>query len=191
MAIKKQELMCIIQAVVDATLTGLEERGLLKPAITKVGGAKGKQTAYERTEALLLNYNQFKAMVEDREAEIATIRKHGVLASCGNVLSPTVRGITAKQAVDEGLVEAAIERASNSIYATVQAIALVERGLESLKGDPYYKILEMRYLEGKTQIEMAEYFGCTQQNISYNQTRLVKAMSIRMFPDKVVEECLA
>ena len=63
--------------------------------------------------------------------------------------------------------------------------------MDALKSDPYYKILEMRYFEGRTQEDIALEFGVTQVTISTNKSRLVKALAMRLFPDQVIGEMLA
>jgi RNA polymerase sigma factor (sigma-70 family) len=77
-----------------------------------------------------------------------------------------------------------------SVDATVQAIALINSSLDSLRSDPYYRILEMRYFEGRTQEDIATVFDVSQQTISKNQSRLVNALAIRIFPNQVIDEIM-
>lgn len=188
MELNKKELTEIIQTVVNATIKGLEDKGYIGG---KSEAAKPKQekTAYQKTEQLLYNYVGFKKIVDERKAEIEDIRKYGVPKRGDAVVKyggsvGTVQGIV----LDEERVEAAVRNVEASVQGTVQAIALIDKCMEALKTDPYYKILEMRYFEGRTQEDIALEFKCTQQAVSYNKSRLVKELSMRLFPDQVIEE---
>lgn len=190
MAIQKKTLIPIVESVVEATILALEGRGLLKATTEGIGKAKGKSSALEKTEALLDIYNDLKAYVVERERDIANIRKYGVPTTLEDVLEYAHTGRMPKIVQDDELVEAAVRRIEMQMVGVVQAISLVERGLDRVRNDQYYRILEMRYIEGKTQGEIAEEIGCTQQNVSYVLNRLTKLLAIRLFPDEVVAELM-
>ena len=186
MEITKKELTDIITNVVNATIKGLEEKGCLGG---KSASPKQEKTAYQKAEQLLYNYAGFRKIVSERMAEIEDIKKYGVPKRGGAVVqygggSGTVQGIV----LPEESVEQAIRRIEKSVEGTVQAIALVDKCMVALKNDPYYRILEMRYFEGRTQEDIALEFNCTQQTVSYNKNRLVKELSMRLFPDQVIDE---
>lgn len=198
MSFDKNELVEIVQTVVDATIKSLIDKGLLGNA-TKVESANSKKasaslekSAYQRTEQLLFNYNNFRKIIKQKEQEIEDIRKYGVcergsaVVQYGGNSGGTPRGIV----LDEERVEDAIRNVQRSMTSTVEAIALIDKNMSELQYDPYYKILEMRYFEGRTQEDIAVEFKCTQQNIAYHKSRLVKELSIKLFPDKVISEYL-
>ena len=90
--------------------------------------------------------------------------------------------------LEEESVEAAVRTVERSVQGTVQAIALIDKCMAALKDDPYYEILEMRYFEGRTQEDIALYFGCSQVTISNNKNRLVRELAMRLFPNQVIDE---
>lgn len=140
----------------------LKQLGIDSAAINRQK-AKHKKTAYQKTEQLLYNYNLFKKIVEEK-------RKRG---------KGTVQGVGSVHGTVDG-----------SVDTTVQAITLINDSLDSLRSDPYYKILEMRYFEGRTQEDIAAILGRSQQTISKNQSRLVHQLAIRIFPNQVVNEIM-
>jgi RNA polymerase sigma factor (sigma-70 family) len=183
--IEKQELVELISTVVKETITQL---GLVnanpKPEVKE-------KTAYQKTEQLLYNYNGFRRIVQERMDEIEEIKKYGVPKKGEAVKqygggSGTVSGIV----LPEESVESAVRRIQASIQDTVQAIDLIDKCMAQLRSDPYYKVLEMRYFEGRTQEDIAYEFGCSQVNISKNKSRLVRELSMRLFPNQVVGELL-
>ena len=140
----------------------LKQLGIDSAAVNRQK-AKHKKTAYQKTEQLLYNYNLFKKIVEEK-------RKRG---------KGTVQGVGSVHGTVDG-----------SVDTTVQAITLINDSLDSLRSDPYYRILEMRYFEGRTQEDIAAILGCSQQTISKNQSRLVHQLAIRIFPNQVVNEIM-
>ncbi len=175
----------IAQSVVDV----LEKRELISKKPDKSNNSV--LTAYKKTEQLLYNYNGFKNIVEERLQEIEDIKKYGVPQSCGTVgervqTSRTVQGIV----LEEESVENAVQKIHCAIQGTVQVIALIDKCMKALEKDPYYKVLEMRYFEGRTLEEIGVLFKCDSSTISRNRNRLVKELSLRLFPDDVINEMM-
>lgn len=189
--IDNKELTEIIQKTVNDTLTLLSEKNMLGNG-SNVGNPKpqSERTAYQQTEQLLYNLNGFKKIVKERMKEIEDIRKYGVPKKSKSITQFCGSGGSVNSSVqtEEESVEAAVQAIEASVQGTVQAISLIEKSMHALRYDPYYKILEMRYLEGRTQEDIALEFNCTQQNISYHRSRLVKELAMRLFPDKVMNE---
>lgn len=151
-----------------------------------------EKSAYSQTEALLFNYNNFRKIIRQKQQEIEDIRKYGVCERGSAVVQygGNSGGIPRGIVLDEERVEEAIRNVEKSMETTVQAIEMIDKNMAALKSDPYYKVLEMRYFEERTQEDIAVKFNCTQQNIAYHKRRLVKELSIKLFPDKVIGEYL-
>lgn len=193
MARAKSDLVELIESVVDARIKYLIDNGHLgNVTFNKNKNENENKTAYQRTEQLLFRYNDFKKLVRDKEREIEEIRRYGVcergsaVVMYGGNCGGRPRGIV----LDEERVADAVRNVQKSMESVVQAIKLIETNVQALCGDPYYKILEMRYFEGRTQEDIAVEFNCTQQNIAYHKRRLVNELAIKMFPDKVIDEYL-
>ena len=181
----KDEMLEFADIVANAVVKALNGS---TPTVEK----KHEKTAYQKTEQLLYNYIGFKRVVQERMQEIEDIRVHGVpqRSSTGGgervQSSRTVQGIV----LPEESVEAAVRTVEASVQGTVQAIALIDKCMSALSSDPYYKILEMRYFEGRTQEDIALEFGCSQFTISTNKTRLVRELSMRLFPNQTIDEMM-
>lgn len=194
MDFNREELTDIIKTVVEATVNTLVDRGLLGKASASASASSKVQmkekSAYSQTEALLFNYNNFRKIIQQKEREIEDIRKYGVCESGSAVIQygGNVGGKPRGIVLDEERVEDAIRIVQKSMETTVQALAMIDKNMAALKSDPYYRILEMRYFEERTQEDIAVEFNCTQQNIAYHKRRLVKELSIKLFPDKVIGE---
>jgi DNA-directed RNA polymerase specialized sigma subunit len=133
----------------------------------------------------------FKKIVEERMKEIETLRECGVPQKSASIVeysskSGTVHGL----ATVEESVEAAVRSVEESVRGTVEAIALIDKCMDAISTDPYYDILPMRYFEGRTQEDIAEWYGVSQVSISKNKGRLVKELSLRLFPDQAIAELM-
>ena len=184
MQIEKQEMIEFAELVAKAVVKALD--GKAPSANTKT-----EKTAYQKTEQLLYNYNGFKKIVAERMEEIEEIRTYGVPKKCGGVSEYVAKGGLPRGLVlEEESVEDAVRTVQRSVEGTVQVIALIDKCMAALKYDPYYKILEMRYFEGRTQEDIAAVFGCNQATIARNKSRLVKELAMRLFPDQVANEMM-
>ena len=187
----RQHMVELAELISTSVVNALKDSGLVgKPVKSREN--KKEMNAYQKTEALLFSYVNFNKIVEEKKQEIADLRKYGVpqksAMSGGERVqtSRTVQGIV----LPEDAVEDAVRTVQASVQGTVQAIAMIDKGMESLQYDPYYKILEMRYFEGRTQEDIAEELNCTQKTISINKNRLVKELAMRLFPDQAIKEMM-
>ena len=187
--IQTEELERIVNVAVTAAVTKmidvLEDKGILVKQ-----GKKKIQTAYQKTEALLFNYPAFKKIIAERMAEIDNIRKYGVPQKSASIVeyTPNTGGTVQGIVLPEDSVESAVRTVQASVEGTVQAVTLIDKSMAALRTDPYYKVLEMLYFEGRTQEDIALEFNCAQNTISYNKNRLVRELAMRIFPNQVIEE---
>lgn len=156
----------------------LKKQGLIKDS---------KQTAFQKTETLLYNYNNFKISVEDKYAQIRLIIDEG-LSRKSNSISSFSNQPNYEYKNDSEKAEDKIEMLQQSIINTQGYIDIIDSAIAKIKTDPYYEIITMKYLEDKTREEIAEYFEKDVTTISRNKNRLIKSLSITLFSDDVLQE---
>lgn len=183
-SLDERTLNQIIELVVNTTLQTLEDKKLL---------VKSDKTAYQKTEQLLYNYNGFKKIVLEKRKEIDDLRKYGVPKKDGSIVqySPHTGGTVQGIVLEEESVENAVQNVERSVQGTVQVIAMIDKAMRSLKNDPYYNVLEMRYFEGRTLEDIASDMKCGTMTVSRNKSRLVKELAMRLFPDQVIDEYMS
>ena len=191
--ISKQSMVELAEIVSKAVVNALKESGLVGGADKVVTSRpKSEKTAYQKTEQLLFNYNGFKRIVEERKQEIADLRKYGV--PCKSACAGGERVQTSRTNVGivlpEDAVEDAVRNVERSVQGTVQVIALIDKCMGTLKNDPYYSILPMRYFEGRTLEDIGVCLGYDHSTISRNKNRLVRELAMRLFPDEVAKEMM-
>ena len=200
MKVSRLEMTEFATIVANAVVEALQNKQLIggagncstavdKPKAEK--SAQTEKTAYQKTEQLLYNYNNFKRIIAERMLEIENLRKYGVPQRSTSIVEYSPRGsVQGDTVLPEETVEKAIQNVQASVEGTVQAVALIDKCMAAIKDDPYYKILEMRYIEGRTQEDIAEVFNCSQVTVSKNKSRLIKELSIRLFPNQVISEMM-
>lgn len=181
MQIEERDLENIIKEAVKATISELG-----------IGKQEQRQTknAYQKTEQLLYNYRNFQKVIKEKQEQIDELRKYGVPHKgsavhtyCGD---NTVHGLsTVEETVDN-----AVHTVQRSVQEIVGVLNMIDRAMKAIKSDPYYSILEMRYLDGMTQEDIAKQINCSKQNVSYHKSRLVKDLALRIFPNEVAKEML-
>lgn len=188
---EKEQMLELAELVATAVVTALEKKNIIGNGATNEP-KKSEKTAYQKTEQLLYNYRAFQKIVAERMAEIETLRKYGVPQRSTSIVeySSNGGGIVGGLVLPEDSVESAVRTVQASVEGTVQAIALIDKAMAALRSDPYYRILEMRYFEGRTQEDIALEFNCSQMNISKNKSRLVRELTMRIFPNQVIEELM-
>lgn len=190
----RQQMVELAEIVSKAVVHALKESGLVGKADNVVHvKPKAEKTAYQKTEQLLFNYNGFKRIVEERKQEVADLRKYGVpQKSAGAVGGTRVQSSRTNVGIvlPEDAVEDAVRSVEASVQGTVQVIALIDKCMGTLRNDPYYEILPMRYFDGRTLEDIGVYLGYDHSTISRNKSRLVKELAMRLFPDEVAKEMM-
>ena len=191
MQIDKNDMLELGNIVASAVVEALEKRNLIGNASASAN-PKTEKTAYQKTEQLLYNYTGFQKIKDERLQEIEELRVHGVPQKCGGVNEYVDKGgMPQGITLPEEATENAIRNVEASIAELVGVINMIDKCLYSLRNDPYYKIIELRYFEGRTQEDIALTLKCSQVTISNNKNRLVREMALRLFPNQVIKEYLA
>lgn len=159
--------------IVKIVLNELQHRGLIKD----------KDNTFKNVEVLLYNYNNFKESIEDRKSQINDLKKYG--------LPEKSKGITA--IVESSMytskneqIDNAIKSLEQNIYRTKVFIKHIDRVLNKFVKDPYYRIINLKYFEGKTIEEIAEFFEKDISTISRNKNRLVNELRMLLLPNDVI-----
>lgn len=188
MQIDKQCILEIAEAVSKSVVVALKEQGLVG---SPSANPKMEKTAYQKTEQLLHNYMRFKEIIAESVQEIEELRKYGVPQSCGAGGERVQNGNLPHGIVlPEESVESAVHTVQKRVQGIVQAIALIDKCMGTLKNDPYYNVLEWYYFERRTLEDIGLEYNCSAMNISKTRSRLVKELSLKLFPNQVVAEMM-
>ena len=177
----KEDLKVDIQNLIDVVQELLIE--LKKKGFTK----HNKQTAFQKTEQLLYNYMNFKQVIADKQRAIELIRQEGIQQRSKSIVNFTGNH-QLDMRNDFEKAEEQIEALENSIMITKRYIAVIDDALSKISNDKYYDLIRLRYFEGKTREEIAEYFDVDVATVSRNKNRLINILKIYLFSDEVICE---
>lgn len=165
-----------VQEIVKETLVVLKEQGLIKTS---------RYTPFQKTEQLLYNYNAFKQVIIDKQKYIDFIKEGGLQERSKDIL----RFSTIQQGMPQlTKEEEVIQSLENSIAITKKYIAIIDAELEKISSDPYFDLIRLRYFEGKSREEIAEYFEVDVSTVTRNKNRLINILKVPLFSDEVIAE---
>lgn len=164
------------QATAREVVSELKRQGLLKD---------NRHSPFQKTETLLYNYINFKAAINDKYEQIESIRCEGLPQKSKSITSfPGNASYEIKSESEKA--EEKIESIEGSIQTTRNFIKVIDAAIDMLKNDSYFDVIKMKYFEGKTREQIAEYFEVDVSTISRNKNRLVNMLQIRLFSDEVI-----
>ena len=181
---KKIRTKAVAKLIADTISNPVNE--LLKPKMLK----KSDMNTYQKTEQLLYNYNNFKEVVKDKQEMIEQIKQVGISkTSCSFLPMPQDTGFKYMPSEQEKN-DAAIAELESSIAVTSNFIKLIDNALKTIKGDPYYEVIEKCYFEGKKHYVVSKEWATpiNETTVGRNKNRLVKKLSIYLFSDDVIKE---
>ena len=71
---------------------------------------------------------------------------------------------------------------------TPKFVSMIDDALQSISDDPYYKIIELKYFDGWTHEQIAEYFDVQPAAISKQRTKLINRIRAGIFSDDFISE---
>lgn len=180
MDIDKRLKALIQEKTVDATFNELKKQRMLKST---------KQTAFQKTETLLYNYPKFKEALKSKYDEIEFIKQEGISKrSKSFVIWNSTNTYDSSNEYEK--TQLAIEKIEASIHDIENYIRKIDWALSSIQDDPYYKIIPMKYFEGKSHDAIASEVYCDPSTVKNNKNRLINSLQIRLFSDEFLEELL-
>lgn len=127
--------------------------------LRKAGMLKdNKKTPFQKTEALLYNYQDYKRVLNDKEKQI------------------------------EEMEDNEKEKTQKSIRITKGLIDNINKALDTIRSDKYFCIIEMKYFEKQSREEIALTLDKDVKTITRNKNRLVEKLKMILFSDESIEE---
>lgn len=166
------------QVTATRVIFELRRQGFLKDS---------RQTPFQKTETLLYNYKNFQAAIADKQRQIETIRQEGIPKKSTSITSFSGNA-TYEVKTDADKADDKIEAIEQSMQTTVSFIKVIDDALTALKDDPYFDIIRLKYFEGKSHEDIADYFSVNIRTISRNRNRLVNLLCIRLFSDEFIRQ---
>lgn len=149
---------------------------------------KNGMSYFRRVELLLINYNNLKNAIKQKEEDIEFIEKNGLPQRSGSIVIYQTGGgnISGQERYTQMIEQYKIEN-----IETERAINKIDNALSTIKKDKYYDIIVFKYLvneeERMTDEQIAEKFNKDQSTISRNKNRLINILKATLFPKSSTE----
>lgn len=186
--IAKEEIKVIeqtAQVAAERTVLEFKRNGLLKD---------NKQSAYQKTEILLYNYNNFQDAISEKRKQIKEVKAFGTKGKSKSITFYSTANSFSSVKDEEERVEEKIAQLEKSILITKNLISVIDSALNKLKGDKYYDIIECKYFKDMTNDKIADYLAekydqlIDPSTVSRNKSRMINILKIYLFSDDVVKE---
>lgn len=173
-----------IQKTAEETAKGIVEQLRNKNMI------KPEMSYYKRVEILLYNYENLKDAVKQKDEDIKDLELNGLPQKSGSVViySTSGGGIASEERYMQLREKYILEKKE-----TERDLRRIDKALNRVKKDKYYKIIELKYLKRKTGDEnvtddyLAELLSKDRTTIIRNRKRLINTLVTVLFPESIKE----
>lgn len=149
-----------------------------------------KRTPFQKTELLLYNYNSFLEVIKNREEQIAELQENGLRKHSISILPAMNMSHDSYIKSEQEKIDEKIAEIQFNITTTKNFINVIDKELEGLRSEKYFDIIRMKYFEGKTHDEIAEYYHCDVKTVSRQKNNLISKLQIRLFSDESIRYIL-
>lgn len=151
---------------------------------------ENKKNSYKSTEIILFHLSELKEAIKMLDDEINKLEEEN-----SKLIKPNIKSnhliLNENNKFyfygDETLLTRIDELRQQSIKAKSQ-IRLVNKALDKIKEDKYYKIIDLYYFKGYTIEALAEELDVSTGSISMNKKRLINTLKVYVFPDNFINE---
>ncbi|MBQ9832209.1 MAG: hypothetical protein IJO48_00605 [Clostridia bacterium] len=140
-----------------------------------------EKTAIQATERRLYALPILMQRIEDNKEELEELESCGTDALRGHSMS-LVRLIRPGMRLDPDEVhEAQLAELRARLAADEREVKKLQAVLWDITEDPYYPAIDMKYIKGATDAEIAKKLCCDPSTVGRNRARLLKRMAIRLY----------
>lgn len=171
--------------ITNLVLNELETRGFIK----------SNYSTFKNVERILYEYPKLKKSIIERENQISELKKYGLP---GKSKSITMLPDNSLKKDKEDIIADSIDSLHKHIFKTKVILKHIDSVVNTLKKDPYYDIIRLKYFEGKTHEQIAEYYdkklnkkeSISTSTISINKNRLIEEIRPLLLPNDLISELL-
>ena len=178
-----------LESIIDATI----EKSILSAIEDirfEIRCQQDPKSIYSKTESVLYKYPLLKKAIEDRKEQIDTIERYGIphKSKSFTIYNPGSGYVDVRS--DYEKKEDMIEQLQAGVAASVERLEPIEKALAQVAGDPYYRIIEMKYFQKKTIEQIAAQFRCDTSTVQRHKNELLSAIKFHLFGEDILNEMM-
>lgn len=179
------ELDSLINATIERIISGTIE-DMKDDMIHEVD----PHAIYAKTESLLYNLPMLKNAVQERREQIKEIEQYGLRhgSKSFTVFIPNKGMVDTKNEYEKELDK--IEQLQGVICELESRIAQIEKAVATVKDNPYFSIIEMKYFKKKTVAEIAEKLQISDTTVKRQKNKMLESIKFSLFNDLILEEMI-
>ena len=135
--------------------------------------------AYKATEKRLYALPTLREKQEDDIERLEELRKYGPRQKSKDIVIYHANGGSRLDPAE--VLEALITDLEQTIEADRREIESVEKALQVVAGEDFYPVIEGRYLQGKSDGQIAKEISCDPATVWRSRKRLLQKMAIRLY----------
>ena len=145
-------------------------------------------TPFQKTEKLLSELSLLKGAIDSKNMLIEDLKKEGISIQ----KKETGVNVQASKVYLSELekVENKIEKLQEEIARIKNVVNMVERALDTIRNDKYYKIIEMKYFDDMTFEYIAENLDISERTAKRHKNYMIRQLQIIIFSDDVLKNIL-
>ena len=145
-------------------------------------------TPFQKTEKLLSELSLLKGAIDSKNMLIEDLKKEGISIQ----KKETGVNVQASKVYLSELekVENKIEKLEEEIARIGNVVNMVERALDTIKNDKYYKIIEMKYFDELTFEHISEKLKISVITAKRYKNKMIRQLQLVIFSDDVIKNIL-
>jgi len=144
----------------------------------RIAGRQQAKDLQEATKRRLAALPILRDKIAEETAQLEETRLYGAKTKSKSVTRFSASG---SRLTPEEIQEALILDAEATIAADTLEVEKMERLLDKVKEDLYYRVLEGRYIDGLTDENLADELHCEVRTIQRNRQRLIEDLTVWLY----------
>lgn len=149
----------------------------------RMQGMSVAKDAYKATERRLYAIPVLKLKVKEDREKLEEIKTYGAPQRSKSIVRFSRTGIRLTQ---EEILEALVMDMEATIAADTYEIECVEKALTAIEADTYYETVKGKYIDGRSDEQIAETIPCDYTTVWRNRKRLVQKVAVMLYGAQAV-----
>ena len=178
-----------LESLIDATIQRVVS-GTIEDIKSDNIHALDPKSIYSKTESLLYNLPQLKKAVQERREQISEIERYGLprVSKSFTVFIPNSGYVDTTSEYEKK--ENKLDQLHGVIIELENRIAQIEAAVDTVKDDPYFPIIKMKYFDKKTNAQIAERLKCDESTVKRNKNKLLESIRFALFRNIILEDMM-
>lgn len=178
-----------LESLIDATIQRVVS-GTIEDIKSDNIHALDPKSIYSKTESLLYNLPQLKKAVQERWEQISEIERYGLprASKSFTVFIPNSGYVNTTSEYEKK--ENKLDQLHSVIIELENRIAQIEAAVDTVKDDPYFPIIKMRYFDKKTNAQIAERLKCDEGTVKRRKNKMLESIRFALFRDIILEDMM-